>query len=213
MDRFWLTDEQFAKLAPHLPTDTRGKQRVDDRRVISGTVHVLKSGGRWADAPAEAEDDALQPLRALGCLRNIEMQLGNGAIWSFPDPCPQVGPFSGPFHDILFRSDLLGGLDCRCSDDLGLVTPAARLHIPELHYECSQRARHFLSLQFNAAEAHLGAPGSQQGHQYTPRHVPSSISLTSRAGAEILTQVALTYISIRFLVSAPYPVPLRVIAP
>jgi transposase len=24
---------------------------VDDRRVISGIVHVLKSGGRWVDAP------------------------------------------------------------------------------------------------------------------------------------------------------------------
>jgi len=24
-DRFWLTDAQFAKIAPHLPTDTRGK--------------------------------------------------------------------------------------------------------------------------------------------------------------------------------------------
>ena len=52
-DCFWLTDGQFAKIEPHLPTDTRGKQRVDDRRVISGIVHVLKSGGRWADAPAE----------------------------------------------------------------------------------------------------------------------------------------------------------------
>jgi len=49
---FWLTDEQFSRLEPHLPTDTRGKPRVDDRRVISGIVHVLKSGGRWADAPA-----------------------------------------------------------------------------------------------------------------------------------------------------------------
>jgi transposase len=53
MDRFWLSDEQFAKIAPHLPTDTRGKERVDDRRVISGIVHVLKSGGRWSDAPRE----------------------------------------------------------------------------------------------------------------------------------------------------------------
>jgi transposase len=52
-DRFWLTEEQFARIAPHLPTDTRGKARVDDRRVISGIVHVLKSGGRWIDAPAE----------------------------------------------------------------------------------------------------------------------------------------------------------------
>ncbi|MEO9341008.1 IS5 family transposase [Mesorhizobium sp. SB112] len=50
-DHFWLTDAQFAKLKPHLPTDTRGKPRVDDRRVISGIIHVIKSGGRWVDAP------------------------------------------------------------------------------------------------------------------------------------------------------------------
>ncbi len=50
-DRFWLTDAGFAKIAPHLPTGTRGKARVDDRRVISGIIHVLKSGGRWVDAP------------------------------------------------------------------------------------------------------------------------------------------------------------------
>ncbi len=48
---FWLSDEQFSKLQPLLPTDTRGKARVDDRRVISGIIHVLKSGGRWIDAP------------------------------------------------------------------------------------------------------------------------------------------------------------------
>jgi transposase len=55
MDRdcYWLTDEQFARIAPHLPRNTRGKARVDDRRVISGIVHVLKSGGRWVDAPAD----------------------------------------------------------------------------------------------------------------------------------------------------------------
>ena len=50
-DHFWLNDRQFTRLVPHLPTDTRGKPRVDDRRVISGIVHVLKSGCRWADAP------------------------------------------------------------------------------------------------------------------------------------------------------------------
>ena len=51
-DHFWLTEAQFARLEPLLPTDTRGKPRVDDRRVISGIIHVLKSGGRWVDAPA-----------------------------------------------------------------------------------------------------------------------------------------------------------------
>ena len=50
-DCFWLTEDQFSRLAPILPSDTRGKPRVDDRRVISGIVHVLKSGGRWIDAP------------------------------------------------------------------------------------------------------------------------------------------------------------------
>jgi hypothetical protein len=43
MDRdcFWLSAGQFARLEPNLPTDTRGKPRVDDRRVISGIIHVL----------------------------------------------------------------------------------------------------------------------------------------------------------------------------
>jgi transposase len=50
-DCFWLSEEQFGRLAPLLPTDTRGVPRVDDRRVISGIVHVLKSGCRWSDAP------------------------------------------------------------------------------------------------------------------------------------------------------------------
>jgi transposase len=36
------------RLEPILPTDTRGKPPVDDRRVIGGIVHALKSG---IDAP------------------------------------------------------------------------------------------------------------------------------------------------------------------
>ena len=51
-DTFWLTEEQFATLGPLLPDDTRGVPRVDDRRVISGIIHVLQSGCRWKDAPA-----------------------------------------------------------------------------------------------------------------------------------------------------------------
>jgi transposase len=35
----------------NLPIDVRGKQRADDRRVINGIVHVLKSGCRWCDCP------------------------------------------------------------------------------------------------------------------------------------------------------------------
>ncbi len=49
---FWLSEDQFERLEPILPTDTRGVARVDDRRVISGIVQVLMSGCRWKDAPA-----------------------------------------------------------------------------------------------------------------------------------------------------------------
>lgn len=48
-DFFWFSDAQWARIEPLLPTDVRGMKRVDDRRVLSGIVHALKSGGRWAD--------------------------------------------------------------------------------------------------------------------------------------------------------------------
>ena len=50
---FWLSDDQWQQIEPLLPTDVRGKERVDDRRVISGILHVLKSGCRWCDCPPE----------------------------------------------------------------------------------------------------------------------------------------------------------------
>ena len=48
---FWLSDEQWQRIEPHLPTDVRGVERKGDRRIISGIVHVLKSGCRWSDCP------------------------------------------------------------------------------------------------------------------------------------------------------------------
>jgi transposase len=50
---FWLSEAQWARIAPHLPTDVRGVPREDDRRVISGIIHVLKTGCRWCDCPRE----------------------------------------------------------------------------------------------------------------------------------------------------------------
>jgi transposase len=51
-DGFWLSDAQWARLRPLLPNKPRGVPRVDDRRVISGIVQALRSGGRWIDVPA-----------------------------------------------------------------------------------------------------------------------------------------------------------------
>lgn len=48
---FWLTDAQFVRLQPLLPNKPRGVPRVDDRRVISGIIHVIRHGLMWRDAP------------------------------------------------------------------------------------------------------------------------------------------------------------------
>ena len=48
---FWLSETQFALLEPPLPNKPRGVPRVDDRRVISGIIHVIRGGLMWRDAP------------------------------------------------------------------------------------------------------------------------------------------------------------------
>jgi len=46
-----LTDKQVERLRPHFPK-ARGKPRVDDRRGLSGILHVLRNSLRWQDAPS-----------------------------------------------------------------------------------------------------------------------------------------------------------------
>ena len=52
---FWLSDTQFARRPDSLdllPNKVCGVPRVDDRKVISGIIHVIRSGLIWRDAPA-----------------------------------------------------------------------------------------------------------------------------------------------------------------
>ncbi|MBV9749571.1 MAG: transposase [Acetobacteraceae bacterium] len=50
-DLFWLSDKQMRRIEAQFPL-SHGVPRVDDRRVISGIIHVLRNGLRWRDAPA-----------------------------------------------------------------------------------------------------------------------------------------------------------------
>ena len=47
---FLLSEVQMARIAPHFPS-AHGVPRVDDRRVVSGIVYVIKHGLQWKDAP------------------------------------------------------------------------------------------------------------------------------------------------------------------
>ena len=48
---FWLTEAQVERLRPFFPK-SRGRARVDDRRVLSGIIHVNRGGLMGKDAPA-----------------------------------------------------------------------------------------------------------------------------------------------------------------
>ncbi|WAJ28474.1 IS5 family transposase [Jeongeupella avenae] len=47
---FLLSECQMARIAPHFPL-AHGVPRVDDRRVVSGIVYVIRNGLQWKDAP------------------------------------------------------------------------------------------------------------------------------------------------------------------
>ena len=49
-DQFWLRKEQLERIKPYFPL-SHGIPRVDDLRVISGIIHVIRNGLRWRDAP------------------------------------------------------------------------------------------------------------------------------------------------------------------
>lgn len=47
---FLLSVAQMRRLSPHFPL-SHGIPRVDDRRVLSGIIYVIRHGLQWRDAP------------------------------------------------------------------------------------------------------------------------------------------------------------------
>jgi hypothetical protein len=48
---FWLSEAQVERLRPYF-RKSRGKPRVDDRRVLSGIIFIQRNGLMWKHAPA-----------------------------------------------------------------------------------------------------------------------------------------------------------------
>ena len=49
-DLFMLSEKQFNRIKPYFPL-SHGVPRVDDLRVISGIIYVIRNGLQWKDAP------------------------------------------------------------------------------------------------------------------------------------------------------------------
>ena len=53
MSEVWMLSEaQMRRIEPYFPL-SHGIPRVDDRRIVSGIIFVIRNGLRWRDAPAE----------------------------------------------------------------------------------------------------------------------------------------------------------------
>ena len=51
-DLFWLSEPQLSKIEQYFPL-AHGIPRVDDLRVVSGIIFVIRNGLRWRDAPSD----------------------------------------------------------------------------------------------------------------------------------------------------------------
>lgn len=51
-DLFFLSEAQMRRIEPYFPL-SHGIARVDDRRIVSGIIYVIRNGLRWRDAPRE----------------------------------------------------------------------------------------------------------------------------------------------------------------
>ena len=51
-DLFWLSAAQMRRIEPYFPL-SRGVARVNDRRVISGIIFVIRNGLLWREAPKD----------------------------------------------------------------------------------------------------------------------------------------------------------------
>ena len=51
-DLLWLLAAQMRRIKPYFPL-SHGVARVDDRRIVSGIIFVIKNDLRWRDAPED----------------------------------------------------------------------------------------------------------------------------------------------------------------
>jgi transposase len=121
---FWLSDRQWQRLAPLLPNRPQGVRRVDDRRAISGIVHVLRSDGRWADASI-----VYGPRKTL---YNRFVRWAAKGVWQFV--FETLAAASGPPAAVLLDSTHVKAHRC-ASGGKGVAVPGARHQPWRAHHQ------------------------------------------------------------------------------
>lgn len=72
-----LTDEQWNRVAPHLPehppSPKGGRPRQDDRECLEGVLWLLRTGARWQDIPVDLPSGST-------CWRRLQEWSGEGVL-------------------------------------------------------------------------------------------------------------------------------------
>jgi len=72
---FWLDEEHLKRIGYMFPKP-RGVKRADDRRVLSGIIHVIRNGLQWRDAPSDyGSQHFVQPVCRMVSNRRVRPHL------------------------------------------------------------------------------------------------------------------------------------------
>ncbi len=84
-DVFLLTRQQLNRIKPYLPVP-HGIPRVDDRRVISGIIYVIRYGLQWKDAPTAYAPDKTRYNRFVRWSRGRFLTRSSASCGDSPKP-------------------------------------------------------------------------------------------------------------------------------
>jgi transposase len=77
MTKRLLQDEQWQRIAPHLPEHPPsvkgGRPRADDRECLEGILWLLRTGARWQDIPVDMPSGST-------CWRRLQEWSGEGIL-------------------------------------------------------------------------------------------------------------------------------------
>jgi transposase len=136
---FWLNDEQWAKIEPLIPMNRPGPKPQNNRRILSGIIHVLKTGCRWQDSPPEYGPYTTVKIASIaGAGAEIWQRIFETVAGS-PEPPDQVALDSTHVKAHRCAGDGKGGWRNRRSDSPGVVGTARsmRLH-PRVRTQLNQ---------------------------------------------------------------------------
>jgi hypothetical protein len=141
-----------------LPRRRRGAPRVDDRRVISGIMHMLHSGSQWRDCPAALwpVHNDLQPLQPVEPARHLDRHFLR------PDRLDRDGGNRGGRFDAHQEPSAAPASDPRRLPSPGQV-PDEKVALDALDLENAQRREHHAKDRQSAGLNQPKKPGAASG--------------------------------------------------